>query len=627
MRLIDHRQKTHLTEAGGIIASEMARDTSELAAPGCVVAALGVAAFFCASAQAHEPVADYSAALDEAVEHLEAGEHTQARLALARVLALDSNELYGLLALAALTLHTGDGKRAEEALRRAREQEAENPLISLGLAQARLLQKDRAGAALLAAPGSSLSLYIRYLAGDRTLASALQEVTADEPDALRLELAGMVAFRQGNEARGAEFLRAFLARPEWRPCEESRALTLPFALSRMAEGGASRLEPLPLPQPTASTPTLTGTTTLTPGRIPEGTAAVTYQVPGGYTAMTNSPPFVATWDTGRLANGLYTLIITASNTLGQLLSESRRVVRVTNKTAGSASRLSPEQQEALETRLRALLTPQPSRKAAHYALAEWAVRNKKSAEALARIESVVAIDPPFHSAYASLKQYNKKYMGLGNGYWRGLTNQKLVALTLDDGPNPLKYRTPALLDTLRNLNVKATFFVVGSRAEANPELILRMDDEGHELANHSYTHPNLTFLTPDAVRKELCRTSVVVRDITGKRPRFYRPPGGNFNGAIADAASALGMHGAYWTVDGFKFEHAPHRPEELIRYVIPRVKQGSILLLHNAPENTIIALPEIVRALRAQGYTFVTMSELVHRSKPASHPHSDLTKP
>ena len=119
------------------------------------------------------------------------------------------------------------------------------------------------------------------------------------------------------------------------------------------------------------------------------------------------------------------------------------------------------------------------------------------AEALARIESVVAIDPQFRSAYASLKEYNKKYVGMGNGYWRGQTSEKLIALTLDDGPNPLKYRTPALLDMLRTLQVKATFFIVGARAEANPDLIQRMDAEGHEIANHSYSHPNLTFLTPD----------------------------------------------------------------------------------------------------------------------------------
>jgi peptidoglycan-N-acetylglucosamine deacetylase len=612
----------------------MARENSTLAAPGCVVAALGVAAFFCAEAQARASAApgafpepqDYPSALLEAVGHLELGEPLLARPALTWALGVDSNDPYGLLTLGVLSLHSGDGRQAEQALRRAWEQDPGSPLIPLGLAQARLLQRDLAGAAALASSDPNLSLYVRYLAGDRRVARELEDVSTEEPDPLRLELAGMAALRFGEGARGKLLLQALLARPEWRACEESPALILPFAESRPAEGCASRIEPIALPQPMPNTPVLTGTATLTPGQVPAGTSVVMYRVPGNYSATTNSAPFVASWNTARLTNGLYTLIVTACNSLGEPINETRRTVRIANASAPSALRLSREQRKVLETRLKALLTPQPSRKAAHYALAEWAVRNKDSAEALARIESVVAIDPQFRSAYASLKEYNKKYVGVGNGYWRGQTTQKLIALTLDDGPNPLKYRTPALLDTLRNLGVKATFFVVGARAEANPDLIRRMDAEGHELANHSYTHPNLTFLTPENVRRELCRTSVVVRDIIGKRPRFYRPPGGNFNGAIADAASALGMHGAYWTVDGFKFEHAPYRPEDVTRYVLKKVKPGSILLLHNAPENTILALPQIVKTLQAQGYEFVTMSELVHRSQALSHPQSPLTK-
>lgn len=609
--------KLKLVSVGGIILSDMAREKSTLAAPDCVVAALGLAAFFSGSARAQESGSAYADALSEAVSRLESGEHPLARTALTRALTIDRNEVCGLLAVAALALHTGDGKSAEAALRQAREQEPENPLIAAGLAQARLLLNDRLGAATFAQGESNLALYVRLLAGDKQVASELAAVSESEPDALRLQLAGMAALKAGDDTRGIKLLNALLARPEWRACQESPALTLAFVERRMAEGCAPKVEPLTLAPAPAGTPVLTGQATLTPGALPAGTALVRYYVPGNYNATVDSAPFVVTWNTLRLTNGLYTVVITASNRQGEPLGETRRLVRIANGNASPAheARVSPELRGALEPRLRALLTPQPSRKAAHYALAEAAVRQKNSADALAHIESVVAIDPLYRSAYASLKEYNKKYVGIGNGYWRGQTPEKLIALTLDDGPNPLKYRTPAMLDMLRNIGVTATFFVVGARAEANPDLIRRMDSDGHEIANHSYTHPNLTYLTPDAVRKELCRTSVVVRDITGKRPRFYRPPGGNFNGAIADAASALGMHGAYWTVDGFKFEYAPFSPEDLTAYVLKKVKPGSILLLHNAPDNTIVALPEIVKSLRAQGYEFVTMSELVHRSK------------
>lgn len=598
----------------------MARETSPLAAP-LRIAALGLAAFVGASSgakAASDPVASYPETLAEAIGQLESGMHPQARATLARLVAVDPNEFLTLLSVAALALHTGDAKRAERALWQAQEQERDNPLVALGLAQARLLNNDRLGASAYASADPNLALYVRVLAGDKSVAETLNNVTTSESDPLRLQLAGMAAFLAGDDARGVRLLNALVTRPEWSACEESKALTLPFVERRMAEGCASKTDPLNLPQPSASTPTLRGEATLTPGELPRGTALVTYQVPGSLNATTNNAPFVASWNTTRYTNGLYTLIITACNSQGEPIGETRRLVRIANAGRGTTSRVTGEARAALELRLRGVLTPQPSRKAAHYALAEAAVRQRDSAAALAHIESVVAIDPQFRSAYASLKEYNKKYVGMGNGYWRGQTAQKLIALTLDDGPNPLKHRTPAMLDTLRNLGVKATFFIVGARAAENPDLIRRMDTEGHEIANHSYTHPNLTYLSPDQVRRELCRTSVVVRDLVGKRPRFYRPPGGNFNGAIADAASALGMHGAYWTVDGFKFEYSPFRPEELTAYVLKKVKPGTILLLHNAPENTIAALPQIVAALREQGYEFVTMSELVHRSKAAA---------
>jgi peptidoglycan/xylan/chitin deacetylase (PgdA/CDA1 family) len=107
-------------------------------------------------------------------------------------------------------------------------------------------------------------------------------------------------------------------------------------------------------------------------------------------------------------------------------------------------------------------------------------------------------------------------------------------------------------------------------------------------------------------------TSVAVRDVTGRRPRFYRPPGGNFNTAVVEAAAALGMSGAYWTVDGVKTEQkVGATPEQLTKFVSDRVRPGAIVLLHNAPTVTIAAVPLLVRALRAKGYTLVTMTELV----------------
>src|SRR5262249_35294555 len=159
----------------------------------------------------------------------------------------------------------------------------------------------------------------------------------------------------------------------------------------------------------------------------------------------------------------------------------------------------------------------------------------------------------------------------------------IVALTFDDGPNPQADHTPALLDALHAAGAPATFFVVGWRAEQAPDLLKRMIDEGHEIGNHTYSHLNLTYLKDAEVERELCRTSVIVRDATGFRPRFYRPPGGNFNHSVALAAEALGMSGAYWTIDGYRLEEETPgaTPEQLANFVLSRIRPGAIVLLHN----------------------------------------------
>jgi hypothetical protein len=192
----------------------MASKMKPLAAPECVAVALGVAAFFSASARASSGVPDYPTTLAEALGRLESGEYSQARLSLNQALAVDCNDPCGLLVLAVYALHTGDGKRAELALRRAQEQEPDNALIPPALALAKLLQNDLAGARLPAASNPTLALYVRLMGGDKSVSAELAGVKEDEGDPLRLELAGIAALRAGDATRGSRLLKALMARPE-----------------------------------------------------------------------------------------------------------------------------------------------------------------------------------------------------------------------------------------------------------------------------------------------------------------------------------------------------------------------------------------------------------------------------
>lgn len=584
-----------------------------------------VAALLFWGGAAHARSLSYAEALDQALKAMEAGRHPQALAPLRTALTLDRNELSGLLALGTLYLHTGSPTRARAEFERARIVAPGHPLVAFAMALTALATGKRDAAAFDALPASAIPVaptvaaYVRLMSGDfANVRARLADVTETEPDLLRLEIAAFTALRAGDAATGETLLRALLLRDTMKRLAEDAALTLPFERHPLAEASAPPLPTaLGFPAPLAGTgSTLTGRVTLSPGNLPNDVAYVSYSISGGlYSATTNYAPFAQDCNTTRLPNGLHTLKMTAYSAGGRIVREWTRTVNIANQNAPRSRSLTEQQAAQAHDRLLALLTPRPSRKAAHFALAERATARGDGETALRHIEAVVAIDPTFRNARASLRRYNHAVLGPRNGIWRANTAKKLIALTFDDGPNP--QRTPLLLDALQSAGAKATFFVVGLRVEQTPKLLGRMVREGHEVANHTYSHQNLALLTPASMERELCRTSVLIREATGIRPRFYRPPGGNFDHRVRDAAEAMGMSGAYWTVAATKHEEAASA-RMLTQYVLAQAKPGAIILLHNAPDVTVKAVPGIVRGLRARGYELVTMTELVRRSKGAA---------
>ncbi|MEU3843025.1 polysaccharide deacetylase family protein [Streptomyces sp. NPDC028635] len=124
---------------------------------------------------------------------------------------------------------------------------------------------------------------------------------------------------------------------------------------------------------------------------------------------------------------------------------------------------------------------------------------------------------------------------------------RTMFLTFDDGPDP--HYTPGILDTLREHDVRATFFVCGEQADWNRDLLARMADEGHVVGNHTWTHPLLTQLTRSQIRSEMERTSDVIEDAYGERPRWFRAPYGAWNRAAFQLGAEMGMEPLAWTVD------------------------------------------------------------------------------
>ncbi|MCE5172137.1 polysaccharide deacetylase family protein [Paenibacillus profundus] len=193
-----------------------------------------------------------------------------------------------------------------------------------------------------------------------------------------------------------------------------------------------------------------------------------------------------------------------------------------------------------------------------------------------------------------------------------------VALTFDDVPD--NRATPLVLDILKEHNIRATFFLVGSRAKAHPELVQRIVREGHIIGNHSYNHPLLTKLTLPAFEHQLKDTERVIEQIVGYKPRYFRPPYGEISEKQLRWAGDHGYLVVNWDVDSNDWRGLS--ASQIIRNVVNGVSPGSIVLQHAGGsahngylQGTVKALPAIINRLKAQNYEFVTVSELLQDRK------------
>jgi peptidoglycan/xylan/chitin deacetylase (PgdA/CDA1 family) len=197
----------------------------------------------------------------------------------------------------------------------------------------------------------------------------------------------------------------------------------------------------------------------------------------------------------------------------------------------------------------------------------------------------------------------------------GSRDRRTVALTFDDGPDP--ERTPALLDALAELRAPATFFLLGSRVDAHPELAARIAREGHELGNHTYSHRYLPLARSRSVARELAAADAAIARATGVVPSLARPPYGGRSPANVRAFARGGKRVVLWDVNSFDWKGAG--PADIAHRVLARVRPGSIVLMHEARqggEATVAAVRLLVPELRARGYELVTASAAITSQAP-----------
>ncbi|MFJ1580776.1 MULTISPECIES: polysaccharide deacetylase family protein [unclassified Streptomyces] len=185
--------------------------------------------------------------------------------------------------------------------------------------------------------------------------------------------------------------------------------------------------------------------------------------------------------------------------------------------------------------------------------------------------------------------------------------ERCIALTFDAGPSE---HTPALLDLLKREKVPATFFLLGkNHVVKHPDLVRRIAAEGHEVANHTWSHEILTDQDPDAVREELSRTQDAIAEITGREPTLMRPPQGRTDDEVTKVSRELGLAQIMWSATAKDYSTTDSALIE--KRILDQADRDGIILLHDIYDGTVPAVPGIIEELKKRGYTFVTVPQLL----------------
>ena len=171
--------------------------------------------------------------------------------------------------------------------------------------------------------------------------------------------------------------------------------------------------------------------------------------------------------------------------------------------------------------------------------------------------------------------------------------------------------TQQLIDILAKYNIKATFFAVGEWVDKYPESVKALHDAGHEVMNHSNTPPHFTQLSPTQMAAEVNACADTIEAITGVRPDLFRPPYGDYNDSVVSTMRDEGFYTIQWDVDSLDWKNPGS--DAIVKRVLEKTKSGSIILFHNAAEQTPAALPAVIEGLIARGFSFAPISELIYR--------------
>ena len=190
------------------------------------------------------------------------------------------------------------------------------------------------------------------------------------------------------------------------------------------------------------------------------------------------------------------------------------------------------------------------------------------------------------------------------------TEKKQIAISFDAAWG--NDDTQQLIDILAEYEVPATFFVVGAWVDKYPESVRQLSDAGHQVQNHSNTHPYMTQLSKEQMKNELDSCNKKIEAVTGVCPTLFRPPYGDYDNAVIEATEEMNMYTIQWDTDSLDWK-SNATPDSICNRVTSKVKNGSIVLFHNDADCTPQALPTILKCLKDEGYEFVFIEDLIYK--------------
>ena len=190
------------------------------------------------------------------------------------------------------------------------------------------------------------------------------------------------------------------------------------------------------------------------------------------------------------------------------------------------------------------------------------------------------------------------------------TNKKQIAISFDAAWG--NDDTEQLINILKEYDVPATFFVVGAWVDKYPESVKQLSNAGHQIQNHSNTHPHMPQLSREQMKDEITSCNQKIEAITGVCPTLLRPPYGDYDNALIEVMNEMNMYTIQWDVDSLDWKENA-TPDSICQRVTNKVKNGSIVLFHNDADHTPAALPNILKCLKDDGYEFVFIEDLIYK--------------